>query len=94
MSYTGTRERKGRGGVKGYWAAERGSSRSVSAVRCGRGGIEIRREAVGYVWGFVPEKSFLWRPRYFVAVRAPISVGTEPLFGWAGARDTWEAHEC
>ena len=44
--------------------------------------------------GFVPENLFMWRLRDFIAVRAPISVGTEPLFGWAGARDTWEAHEC
>ena len=63
-------------------------------MRCDRGGIEIRREAVGYVWGFAPEKSLLERERVFIDVRAPISVGTEPLFGWAGARDTWEAHEC
>ena len=91
MTCTGTRERKGRGGVKGYWAAE---ALLGVPVACGRGGIEIRREAVGYVWGFAPEKSLSKRARDFIDVRAPISVGTEPLFGWAGARDTWEAHEC
>ena len=58
VSYTGTRERKGRGGVKGYSAAE---ALPGGAVACGRGGIEIRREAVGYVWGFAPENLLLWR---------------------------------
>ena len=66
----------------------------MPAVRCGRGGIEIRREAVGYVWGFMPEKSLWGSQSFFIDVRAPISVGTEPLFGIAGARGTWEAHEC
>ena len=38
--------------------------------------------------GFVPENLLPPRLRYFIAVRAPISVGREPLFKWAGARDT------